>query len=183
MIRSPPKPACWKKWTTTRSSSSSRSLRPLHPDVGRRRAAGSITDYPKHYLSQFHPSYVDEAELAQKTQDANFDNWWELFGNKRNWQNPEQPHIWPWLPVRVPPDVPLVNERNPYYFKVDPEGNQLPYLDKMQFDVVENADLLNLKAVAGEIDMQFRHILWTDFPLFVENAEQGDYRVFKMGAG
>ena len=100
-------------------------------------------------------------------------------GQKRNWQNPEQPHIWPWIPTRVPPDVPIVNERNPYYYKVDPEGNQLPYLDKLQFDVVENADLFNLKAVAGEIDMQFRHILWTNYPLFVENAEQGDYRVFK----
>ncbi|MCC9076591.1 ABC transporter substrate-binding protein [Litorilinea aerophila] len=142
-------------------------------------AGGNICDYPKHYLSQFHPNYVSEEELAQKTQDAGFDNWWELFGNKRNWQNPEQPHIWPWIPTRVPPDVPVVAERNPYYYKVDPEGNQLPYLDKVQFDIVENADLLNLKAVAGEIDCQFRHILWNNYPLFIDNAEQGDYRVFR----
>ena len=137
------------------------------------------TDYPAHYLKQFHPNYVDKEELQEKTKEAGFDNWWELFGNKHSWQNPEHPHIWPWLPKRVPPDVPIVCERNPYYWKVDPEGNQLPYIDKVQFDVVENADLLNLKAVAGEIDMQFRHILWTNYPIFIENAEKGGYRVMK----
>ncbi len=142
-------------------------------------SALGLTDYPAHYLKQFHPNYTDKDELAKKTKDAGFDNWWELFGNKHSWQNPEHPHIWAWLPVRVPPDVPVVCERNPYYWKVDPAGNQLPYIDRIQFDVVENADLLNLKAVAGEIDMQFRHILWTNYPLFIENAEKGNYRVLK----
>jgi peptide/nickel transport system substrate-binding protein len=139
----------------------------------------AITDYPKHYLTQFLPAHADMDELQKMTEDAGFSNWWELFGNKRNWQNPEQPHIWPWLPVRVPPELPIVAERNPYYYKIDAEGNQLPYLDKLQFDVVENADLLNLKAIAGELDMQFRHIIWTNYPLFVENAELGDYRVMQ----
>ncbi|NPV09354.1 MAG: ABC transporter substrate-binding protein [Anaerolineae bacterium] len=141
--------------------------------------ATSITDYPRHYLEQFHPKYADADELARAVKDANFENWTQLFGQKRNWQNPEQPHIWAWQPTRVPPDIPIVCERNPYYWKVDPEGNQLPYIDRVQFDIVENADLLNLKAVAGEIDMQFRHLLWTNYPLFVENAESGDYRVMR----
>ncbi len=78
-------------------------------------SASYISDIPKHYLMQFHPNYVSEEELAQKVADAGFDNWWELMGQKRNWQNPDQPHIWPWIPTRVPPDVPIVNERNPYY--------------------------------------------------------------------
>ena len=134
---------------------------------------------PRHYLEQFHPTYADAAELDAKIKAANFTNWWELYGNRADWQNPEIPHIWPWLPTRVPPDVPVVCERNPYYWKVDPEGNQLPYIDAVHFDIVENADLLNMKAVAGEIDCQFRHLMWTNYPLFVENAEQGEYRVMK----
>jgi peptide/nickel transport system substrate-binding protein len=36
-----------------------------------------------------------------------------------------------------------------------------------------------MKAVAGEIDMQLRHMLWTNYPLFVENAEKGDYRILE----
>ncbi|MGI6208233.1 MAG: ABC transporter substrate-binding protein [Anaerolineae bacterium] len=134
---------------------------------------------PKHYLSQFHPKYADAEELAAKVKEAGFENWWEYFANRRLWDNPEHPRLTPWIPKRVPPDVPVLCERNPYYWKVDPEGNQLPYIDSVHFDIVENADLLNLKAVAGELDMQFRHIMWNNYPLFVENAEKGDYRVMK----
>jgi peptide/nickel transport system substrate-binding protein len=144
-------------------------------------SALSLTDAPKHYLSQFHPNYTDQAELDSMFQEAGFENWYQLFGNRRDWQNAERPHIWPWNPSRVPPEVPIVAERNAYYWKVDPAGNQLPYLDRIQFDVVENADLLNLKAVAGEIDMQLRHILWNNYPLFIDNAEAGDYRVIRWG--
>ena len=142
-------------------------------------SASWINDRPKHYLSQFHSTYADASELEAMVAEAGFDEWIQLFGDRANWQNPEQPHVWPWVPTRVPPEIPIVAERNPYYYKVDAEGNQLPYLDRIQFDVVERADLLNLKAVAGELDMQFRHILWTNYPLFIENSEAGDYRVMR----
>lgn len=139
----------------------------------------SMTDYPAHYLKQFHVDYADADELAAMTEEAGFEEWFQLFGNRRNWQNSEQPHIWPWLPKLVPPEVPTTAERNPYYYKVDEAGNQLPYLDGINFDIVERIDLLNLKAMAGEIDMQFRHVSWENFPLYVDNAEAGDYRVMQ----
>jgi peptide/nickel transport system substrate-binding protein len=140
-------------------------------------------DFPKHYMKQFHPNYVDEAELAQKVTEAGFDNWWELWGDRGGaWggakNNPENPRIWAWVPKQMPPATRLIDERNPYYWKVDPEGNQLPYIDQVIHDVVEDAEMLNMKAVAGNIDMQFRHIIWTHFPLFKENAEKIGYRVF-----
>jgi peptide/nickel transport system substrate-binding protein len=140
-------------------------------------------EWPIHYLKQFHPNYTPMAELEPKIKAAGFTNWWELFGNRNTWQNPDKPSIWAWQPKRVPPDVPSVWERNPYYWKVDPEGNQLPYVDSLQIDIVENADLVNMKAVAGEIDMQLRHILWQNYPIFMENAEKGDYRVLKWLSG
>ncbi|NLF12315.1 MAG: ABC transporter substrate-binding protein [Anaerolineaceae bacterium] len=140
---------------------------------------GTGLDAPKHYMTQFHPTHTPIADLQPQIEAAGFTNWWELYGNKNTWQNPEKPVIWAWVPTRVPPEVPSVWERNPYYWKVDPEGNQLPYIDSLQIDIVENADLVNLRAVAGEIDMQLRHILWSNYPLFIENAEQGDYRVLQ----
>jgi peptide/nickel transport system substrate-binding protein len=135
--------------------------------------------WPKHYVSQFHPNHTPMEDLDPKIKEAGFTNWWELFSNKRNWKNPDFPCLMAWKPVQVPPSVPVVWERNPFYWKVDPEGQQLPYIDSVWLDIVENADLLNMKAVAGEIDCQFRHITWTNYPLFIENAEQGDYRVFR----
>jgi peptide/nickel transport system substrate-binding protein len=70
-------------------------------------------------------------------------------------------------------------ERNPYYFLVDPEGNQLPYINQIRLEVVDDIDILNLKAVAGAVDMQMRHLSWENLPLFYESAEQGDYRVIQ----
>jgi len=135
--------------------------------------------HPAHYMKQFHPNYVDKAELDKKVKDAGFDNWWELYDDRRDWRNPERPHIWAWPVKQAPPAVPIICERNPYYWKVDPEGNQLPYIDRISFDVVEDSEMLNMKAVAGEVDMQFRHIIWQNYPLFMENAEKGNYRVMK----
>ena len=137
---------------------------------------------PKHYLKQFHPNYADEAELQAAIEEAGFENWWQLFRNKGSGGekvNLENPRVWAWVPEVMPPATTLVDVRNPYYWKVDTDGNQLPYIDRVAHEVVENADMLNLKAVAGEIDMQFRHIMWTNLPLLIENAEKLEYRVFK----
>jgi peptide/nickel transport system substrate-binding protein len=131
----------------------------------------------KHYLSQFHADYADKAELDKKIKDAGFENWWDYIGDRWNAYNVELPHTWSWQPTKMPPDVPCVDERNPYSWIVDPEGNQLPYIDRRRYEVVENIDILNLKAVAGAVDHQFRHLSWENFPLFVENAEAGDYRI------
>ncbi len=135
---------------------------------------------PKHYMSQFHPKYAKKESLEKMAADEGFDDWVGLFGNRRNWQNSvPRPHIKTWIPVKLPPDIPCSMTRNPYYFLVDPEGNQLPYIDRLRFEVVENKDILNLKAVAGAVDHQFRHLSWENYPLFIENAEQGDFRVIK----
>lgn len=137
---------------------------------------------PMHYLKQFHPDYADADELAKAVEEAGFENWWQLYRNRGSGgekENTECPRLWAWLPEVMPPATTLIDVRNPYYWKVDTDGNQLPYIDRISHEIVENADVLNLKAVAGEIDMQFRHITWTNYPLFIENAEKQGYRVFK----
>ena len=68
-------------------------------------------------------------------------------------------------------------ERNPFYYEVDPEGNQLPYLDGIQMTLAENLEVLNLRAIAGEYDLQERHTDIAKLPVFLENMEQGDYSV------
>jgi peptide/nickel transport system substrate-binding protein len=79
----------------------------------------------------------------------------------------------------------MVMVRNPYYFKVDPEGNQLPYLDKVAFNLVQDRQMTVLKSIAGEIDMQTRHLSLSDYTLLAENEEKGGYKVllWKQGVG
>ncbi|MBN1640830.1 MAG: ABC transporter substrate-binding protein [Anaerolineae bacterium] len=135
--------------------------------------------WPKHYLSQFHPTYTERAAVQKMATDEGFDDWIGLHGNRRDWRNVELPSNRIWAPERMPPDIPSTVVRNPYYWVVDPEGNQLPYIDRLRFEVVDDINILNLKAVAGAVDMQMRHLSWENFPLFFESAEQGDYHVIQ----
>lgn len=43
--------------------------------------------------------------------------------------------------------------RNPYFWKTDSEGRQLPYLDSIKFEIINDADQIVLKQTAGEIDV------------------------------
>jgi len=65
-------------------------------------------------------------------------------------------------------------ERNPYYWKTDAEGNQLPYIDRVVFDKMEPEHRL-LEALAGNVDCWTMNS--TDFTLLKENESKGNYRI------
>jgi peptide/nickel transport system substrate-binding protein len=51
------------------------------------------------------------------------------------------------------PGQAITLERNPYYWKVDEKGNQLPYLDELTFILVPNDDAQVMRFEAGETDV------------------------------
>ncbi len=135
---------------------------------------------PAHYLKQFHPKYADPEKLEEMAKEYGFDFWYQLFGLKNDWlQNSDRPSLWAWKLASAPTATLMVLERNPYYWKIDPAGNQLPYIDKITHELVENAEMVNMKAVQGELDMQMRHIRLQDYTLLMENRDRGNYRVLK----
>ena len=97
---------------------------------------------------------------------------------KKDWAlNPELPTLGPWKTVQPINTPTWVLERNPFYWAVDTEGNQLPYIDRVQLTLAENLEVLNLRAVAGEYDLQERHIDIAKLPVILENQEKGGYTV------
>ena len=93
------------------------------------KAAGIIV--PKHYLQQFHPAYADEGRAGGQGQgSAGFEHWYQLFAE------PERPmaliRIFPVLrawKVEVPfPRSAWLAMRNPYYWKVDTDGQAVALL-------------------------------------------------------
>ena len=68
-------------------------------------------------------------------------------------------------------------ERNPYYYAVDTSGNQLPYIDNVVMTLADNTEIANLRAMAGEYDMQERHIDLAKLPVILENRDRGNYDV------
>ena len=133
---------------------------------------------PKHYMKQFHVKHADPEELKSQAEALGLDLWHQLFLQKNNLHdNPDLPTVKPWKIKVPPPSTRLVAERNPYYWKVDPAGNQLPYIDRIAFTVMQNKEILNLKAMTGGVDMQARYIDTSKFTLFMENRQKGKYRV------
>jgi peptide/nickel transport system substrate-binding protein len=134
---------------------------------------------PAHYLKQFHPKYVAKEDLDRKVTDSKFDNWVRLFLFKNDWAlNPELPVLSPWKTV-TPINTPTWTlERNPYSIWVDTQGNQLPYIDKVVLTLAENLEVLNLRAIAGEYDLQERHVDLGKVPVILENQQRGGYKLF-----
>jgi len=133
---------------------------------------------PAHYLKQFLPKYGDQAKIDAAAKAANFDNWVSYFKFKINWRlNVELPTLGPWK-TATPINTPVWGlERNPYFYAVDTEGNQLPYFDKVQMTIGENLEVINLRAIAGEYDEQERHMDLGKLPVFIENQQKGNYAI------
>ena len=133
---------------------------------------------PAHYLKKFHPEYAKKDDIDKLVQAAGFKTWAELFAARNApFENPERPTMGAWVPVTRVSDQIFTLRRNPYFVGVDPDGNQLPYLDEVRFTFFADIQALNLAAIAGEFDMQERHILMSNYPVFKENEKSGKYRV------
>ena len=141
------------------------------------RALGGFA--PAHYMKQFHPKYVSQAELDKKAKDGKFDSWVRMFLFKNDWAlNPELPVLSAWKTV-TPINTPTWTlERNPYSVFVDTAGNQLPYIDKVVLTLAENLEVINLRAIAGEYDYASRHMDLGKLPVFLENQQRGNYKVY-----
>jgi len=135
---------------------------------------------PAHYLKQFLPKYmaggVDAANAAAKAEG--FDSWVGRLHFKKDWTlNPALPVLGPWRTVQPINNAIWVMERNPFYWVVDTQGNQLPYIDRVTMTLAENLEVLNLRAMAGDYDLQERHIDLGKLPVILENQSRGKYKV------
>ncbi|MGH2550658.1 MAG: ABC transporter substrate-binding protein [Thermomicrobiales bacterium] len=141
--------------------------------------------YPKHYLTPYHATYADPTELAAKIKEAGVDTWDQLFV-----QHATPGGLQSYFLTTAPPDYPtlspmvlksndganVVLERNPYFWKVDPSGNQLPYIDGMNYRLVQDAEALKLKVLGGEVDFEGLQGILKDYPLYRDNEETGGYK-------
>jgi peptide/nickel transport system substrate-binding protein len=143
---------------------------------------------PKHYYSQFHIKYNPDADNQAKA--AGFADWVAWFQAKGGvpdpedviFQNGERPVINAWM-WEIAPGVGSASQaiavRNPYYWKVDTQGNQLPYLDRIVYDLLQDVEVLILKILNGEIDWMDQYFaLPNNKAVIYENQEKGGYHLF-----
>jgi peptide/nickel transport system substrate-binding protein len=131
---------------------------------------------PAHYLSQYHPDITSGAT-------------WEDFATQdRWWQTPGYPCLFAWCLSELSDDGLLYTfSRNPYYWRVDTEGNQLPYIDEIEVEIVADEQTRILNCSQGKYDMAFRICGGpNEIPFLSENAEAGGYHFlenYMNGAG
>ena len=143
---------------------------------------------PKHYLSQFHIKYNPDANALAK--ENGFENWQAMFKRECGvhqdnefFQNSKRPTLNAWMFTTAPGEdtEKAVAVRNPYYFKIDTAGTQLPYFDSIIYRSVADPQVLLLKALQGEIDMMDQYIATpNNKPVLYDGQETGDYHFYTL---
>ncbi|MFP4017220.1 MAG: ABC transporter substrate-binding protein [Halanaerobiales bacterium] len=94
---------------------------------------------PKHVYDRFHPEY---------NSDANYEDY----------PNAIPSHDIPivtmgaWVPIKYRAGEQLVMVRNPYFWQVDEDGNQLPYISEVRFMEAESGETRTNNLVSGQGD-------------------------------
>jgi peptide/nickel transport system substrate-binding protein len=145
---------------------------------------------PKHYLQQFHADYTPEEELTAMAEEAGLpaSEWPNLFISK-DWDvSPivaasqaiiDMPTLRPFIVTSIEPSTVML-ERNPYYWKVDEEGNQLPYVDTIRSFRVENAETAHVAMLAGEVDYNYLRTQVQNMPLYEQFAESNNFQYLPL---
>ena len=138
----------------------------------------ALSDYyiafPRHILAKYHPRYNSNAsyeEFRRRTTEAARD------------LDPELPRLSAWYPVQWTRGQSVVYERNPYYWKVDTEGNQLPYADRVVVKVVSELESIRLRFINGELDFIGRYSHLPSYAALKRHENTGRYRLHLSGPG
>ncbi|MGO4127706.1 ABC transporter substrate-binding protein [Inquilinus sp. YAF38] len=134
---------------------------------------------PAHYLKKFHKKYADAAAIEAMVKEAGARNWVALYTQRSKLidsANPDLPVLEPWVNTTKAPAERFVFVRNPYYHRVDGQGRQLPYLDRVIVNVVEGS-LIPAKAGTGEADLQARGLRFDNISFLKAGEQQGGYKV------
>ncbi|MHA1305577.1 MAG: ABC transporter substrate-binding protein, partial [Candidatus Heimdallarchaeaceae archaeon] len=138
---------------------------------------------PAHYMSQYHPDFIGLDEANAMAEEMGYSGWAEMYRAAIH-QNvfgvmgfPDSP---PTLNAYVCVERTTESvkwQRNPYYWKVDKEGNQLPYIDEIVTEFVSEPEAINARIISGETDWAQGTV--ENLPLYVENQEAGNYKILQ----
>ncbi|HJN49382.1 MAG: ABC transporter substrate-binding protein [Pseudomonadales bacterium] len=141
---------------------------------------GNFMVDPKHYYRNWHPAFVDRDELNERIKEMGFISWMAFVDAQRNARIEESVDVPTLRAYRVVSRTPIMMrfERNPYYHKVDPAGQQLPYIDAIDAEIIlDNSELVTAKASAGQLDFAAFALRTQDIPLLKLGERHGQVKV------
>ena len=143
---------------------------------------------PAHFFKELHAEFAGTAAANRNARDAGFDNWYDYYWDRypRTYSNQTLPGQGPVLNPYLLVDKSesrWIYERNPYYWRVDQQGRQLPYIDRVIGELVENNEIVAGKVISGELDMSVMYNDLLKMPLYMEHRGRGNYQVLEWQAG
>lgn len=131
---------------------------------------GSASDFaaPKHHWRQFHPKY---------TPGASYGDFRQMTTRAQQLMTPGVPRLSAWVTTEWVRGQRLVYQRNPYYWKIDSEGQQLPYADRIDFNIIGDTQVILLKFINGEIDLFGRYARINMFPTLRVEEQKGRFEL------
>ena len=134
---------------------------------------------PAHYLKQFHPRYVGLAKanaLATAAGSRNWAGYHQKLDDQYRFDNPALPTLEPWINTTPLPTTRFVLVRNPYFHRVDREGRQLPYIDRVIINVTDDK-LIPARTGAGSADLQMRYLRFDNYTFLKQGEARNRYHV------
>lgn len=145
-----------------------------------------VVQFAEHYHSQFIKALNPEGVAAMMAEAGtdDYQQWWRAsvgsYGQQSEYATPERPFVQAWVPAGEESFLGRERfsfHRNPYYFKVDADCNQLPYIDTRTWVLVQDQEVQLAKTLAGEIDISAVNISTpANRGVMFQNMEAGDYR-------
>lgn len=127
---------------------------------------------PKHVLSPLHPKYNPKTD---------YNAFREATTRAQLLLQPGIPRISAWIPVEWIRGQRIIYERNPYYWKIDTAGNQLPYADRIIFNVIQDPQVILLKFINSELDLIGRYTRIDMFPTLKVKEKTGKFNLRLTG--
>ncbi len=134
---------------------------------------------PAHYLKKFHIKYGDKDKIQALIASERKRDWVDLHSSRARWyrmDNIDLPTLQPWRNTTRPPAVRFVFTRNPFYHRIDLNGRQLPYIDRVIMAFGETK-VIPAKTGSGEADLQARYLRLDHYTFLKEGERRFDYTV------
>ena len=154
---------------------------------------------PYHHLRYFHLDHGDEDVIREKVLSHGwlFPEEWQVFfqyHRQNEWYSGRTSRLYPHGPNAGPGGTPggtpsiapwlhsvngdvRIFHRNPFYWRVDRYGQQLPYIDVIESYFVTDLSAAQIRIMAGDIDHSYEYIPLTAVALFAEHAEAANLRL------
>lgn len=141
-----------------------------------------IVSTPVHYLRKYHPRIGDKKAIREMMDARRLPSPLAVYRTLRDSTNPEHPRLGPWVYRTHKAGPPHTFVRNPYYWMVDTRGNQLPYIDRVHFEV-KSPEMIGASAANGQISMQARHLRYDQYTLLMSQRARNGYDLLHWYSG